>query len=300
MEYFHVFFQTFMLLPDNVESAKNQPIPWLFLFQLSGIFFLYSWAFKRFVAEKVFRAIATEHGKSTSNNVLKPLTLTFGLAHIDFQFYFVFLNLGIIIGAKNPFLFRQDHWFSQQPSNSILPISLRVYYIAYAARYISLLFLSLTQRGIRPCLESLVHCIATINLVLLSYAYGWVKVGIVLMVIMDLAEPFLHFGKQVYCFQKLFIGTDFERHLDPISNFLFTAFSALFFLTRIIMFPCIFYLICEKVEEYQGLLHNPRKFMKIGFEMQAMYFALITLLLLQLSWFHAICCMLLKRRKDKA
>ena len=76
--------------------------------------------------------------------------------------------------------------------------------------------------------ELCLHHLATITLVSLSYTYNYHRIGLVIMLLHDLADVLLYSAKVFNYLNKVII-----------TNALFVAFVLVFFVTRLVIFPNI-------------------------------------------------------------
>lgn len=158
----------------------------------------------------------------------------------------------------------------------------RVYYAIAGGFYTSAMaFLLLFDTRRSDFGELLLHHVVTLGMVVMSYAYGYVRAGILILAMHDVGDIFLYMAKFVH-----YLG------FKGLDTALFAVFAVTFYVTRLLMFSRMVFTIC--VETLQVLVEEG------GFNEWAKYFdtfflhylffsgSLITLLLLHCFWFTLI------------
>jgi len=74
--------------------------------------------------------------------------------------------------------------------------------------------------------ELVIHHVATVSLMVLSYLFGFFRIGCVVMILHDFSDPFMEYTKII-----LYSG------YDSVANVGFALFTAAFFWTRLYLFP---------------------------------------------------------------
>jgi hypothetical protein len=111
------------------------------------------------------------------------------------------------------------------------PIStvFRLYYLSELCYYISSAIFLLTHDTKRKDFtEMVVHHLATISLITLSYMWGWMRLGLVILMLHDAGDILLYTAKVVH-----YLG------LWPSNIVLFVCFAIVFYITRLFLFPRI-------------------------------------------------------------
>jgi len=147
--------------------------------------------------------------------------------------------------------------------------------LMYMARY--------TEEIITVCLEArrkdfaqmLLHHCLTVVLTFISYLFGWNRVGVVVMVLLDLADVPLHLAKLCkYMDDK---GNQWVRW-QFLADRLFEIFALVFFFTRLVMYGYV----C-----WSAHIEATRYFPK-GLPEWTCVVLLYSLYFLQVYWFHLI------------
>lgn len=121
----------------------------------------------------------------------------------------------------------------------------QLYYAQAAGFYLSAtVFLVMFDSRRSDFGEFLVHHAVTLGLIGISYAYGYVRAGVVVLALHDAADIFLYAAKLVHYLG--FAGWD---------TMLFSVFAAAFYGTRLVMFPRLVY--AAAVETLQLVIERP-------------------------------------------
>lgn len=157
-----------------------------------------------------------------------------------------------------------------------------VYYAQAAGFYLSAsLFLILFDSRRSDFRELILHHGVTIALVAASSFYGYVRAGVVVLALHDIGDVFLYSAK-------------FLHHLGLVGwdTVVFAMFAATFYLTRLVMFPRLLYMIC--VETLQVVVERPEfngwaRWMDVYIWHYLAFVVLLgTLLVLHCFWFALI------------
>lgn len=101
-------------------------------------------------------------------------------------------------------------------------------YLLELSFWVSCLFFMAVETVRKDFVELLVHHIATITLISLSYTYGYYRIGLVVMAIHDVGDIFLYSAKLCNYLE-----------LKTLTNILFVIFVLVFFVSRLVIFPLV-------------------------------------------------------------
>jgi ceramide synthetase len=119
-----------------------------------------------------------------------------------------------------------------------MPRDLTCFYVAYAARYMQGLVSVFLEVKRKDFWEMVIHHATTIVLIYLSFVAGMTRVGLVVMVLLDFADPFLHVAKCCkYVSESQRSGSGGNWGL--LSDIWFGVFAVSFTLTRNVMYPYV-------------------------------------------------------------
>jgi len=110
---------------------------------------------------------------------------------------------------------------------------MRTYYLTEFAWYATGLVLLFCQKHRSDFLEMLSHHIITSVLILTSYSYGYIRVGIVVMALHNVFDPFLNVAK---CCHYAFRGP-----LHALADVSFGLAAAAFLVSRLVLYPVVVY-----------------------------------------------------------
>jgi len=195
---------------------------------------LFSWLVANPIAALAFGAVAGERGAKTAAREAK-----FVSAAAEMVVYASSLAVGAVLVSRQSWLWPTNQWWEGGPQTHVEK-DVGFFYIAYAARYLALLIVVLTSPRKKDFHEMILHHVVTAALVILSYASGWIRVGVVIMVLFDIADPFLHAAKTVnYLKEAAPTGTARQSALSTVTDALFGTFALSFFVTRILVFTYV-------------------------------------------------------------
>ena len=153
----------------------------------------------------------------------------------EFVQYSAFFVLGGRLLATEPWAWPSASWWS---GNSIGrhdsgALSVAAFYLLYLSRYISnLVFVVFIDARRKDFWEMVIHHAVTALLVGLSFEGSFWRVGLVIMVLLDIGDPPLHFAKMAkYLHEARGAGV-----FLAIANQTFNVFGVAFFVTRIVMY----------------------------------------------------------------
>ena len=117
-------------------------------------------------------------------------------------------------------------WPSQPKHNPT-----KFYYFIELGAYIHQLLWTEVKRS--DALEMIIHHIATISLLVLSYLACFTRIGTVVLFLHDLSDVFLEAAKCLNYTSKA-AG---RKYFGPISEVVFAVFAITFFITRLVLYP---------------------------------------------------------------
>ncbi|KCV72179.1 hypothetical protein H696_01581 [Fonticula alba] len=132
--------------------------------------------------------------------------------------------VGLLVCGKYPWLLRSIDWWNAYPS-AIEP-DVKQFYLFDLAYWLQTCFVLYHEPRLDDRMQMWVHHAVTIFLIVLSLSIGFYRVGVLVMVLHDLSDPFMEIA-------KLFVYVGRES----ISAVFFVAFTLAFFITRLVLFP---------------------------------------------------------------
>jgi len=187
-----------------------------------------------------------------------------------------FALIGLRVVPSQDWIWPSAKWWIgfAEGGHEVMRADLRCYYIMYIARYAQAVVTVLLEPKRKDIVAMLLHHIVTVVVIYISYVYGWNRVGVVVMVLLDPADVPLHLAKLCKYTAEATKLSLWQRVADR----LFEVFAVLFFVTRIVMYGYV----C-----WSAHIEATRYFPK-GLPEWTCVVCLYTLLLLQIYWFSLI------------
>ena len=261
-----------------------------------GIFVMlclaFNWGVRLVVVEPVAKVLL--HGppeNSCSAAKLQIKCQKFAQAFMEMIFYGAFSIFGYILVMSQDWFWPSSKWWdgfaetdaTGRSLHSYMTDALAGYYILYAARYLQGAVSVCLEHKRKDFVEMQIHHLVTFLLVVISYAYGWNRVGAVIMLNFDPADVPLHTAKMLK-----YLGerrcTKAENAFALLADVFFVLFMILFFGTRVVLHGYI----C-----WSAHIEATRYFPKFAAEWTCVAL-LYMLLCLQLYWGHLIVKVLVK------
>jgi hypothetical protein len=170
-------------------------------------------------------------------------------------------------------------WPQHEPDSVVL-----MYYTVEFAWYIHLLLKKPLRYGEPDGKDMMMHHMATLVLIVLSKACNLMRAGVLVLTLFSVSNPFLHAAK--IC----------NQILPSVRVAMFSLFSLLFLLTRVIMVPPVIL----RLSIYQSMLRIPYAVEDFHLTFMLINALLVLLYLLQLKWMWAILRVLTKSATEGA
>ena len=212
--------------------------------------------------------------RSTKSKVQK-----FAQSCMEMVFYGAFTVFGALVVPGQAWFWPSSLWWSEHKSGKMLfaTDALKAYYLLYAARYAQGIVSCLIEHKRKDFWEMQTHHIVTVSLIGISYAYGWNRVGAVVMALLDPADVPLHVAKQ-FKYVGDARGGKTQKIMQMGADIFFVIFMLLFAVMRLGLYPYVV---------WSSTLEGPRHF-EYGAGAYACVALLYVLLGLQVYWFALI------------
>lgn len=179
---------------------------------------------------------------------------------VEFVLYTSFGVLGTMLLLGQSWVWHPETWsrgwWESTPAVNVSAHVL-VFSLFYAARYLAMLVsLVVLEPRKKDFMEMSLHHIVTVFLVCTSVAFGYIRIGLVIMVIFDFADPFLHMAKMLNYMKQSFPGV---KLLALLTDLFLGLFAVVFSVTRIGLFSYVVYSV--SVESYRVVGQNPDLFL---------------------------------------
>jgi len=248
-------------------------------------FFIFNWVLRLFFVQPFLHLSLGLSGKGNQK---------MAQSFMEVVFYGGFTVLGLLVVPQQEWIWPSSRWWIgfTEGGHEVMRSDLRCYYIMYAARYfqggISILF----EFKRKDFMEMQIHHWTTVVLVILSYFYGWNRIGCCVMLLMDPADAFLHTAKMFkYTSDSMSKEKGSKvlcKRLQSCADVFFALFAVVFLVTRLVFYPYI----C-----WSAHIEATRYFPK-GVPEWACVALLEILLVLQIYWFYLLVCAIVNMFKQ--
>ena len=244
-----LFFTTSSPPPPPSPYSLENTFPWVLFAGLALFQFLLNWCIKTCLATPI--ANRCLFGQLQTNappqQFKKRTTLLekFAQANVEAVFYFSYFVMGVAIILQAPWLWPSTLWWKGRDTEGKLIVPLNMaettFYVAYAARYFAFFINVFLEPKRKDFWEMQIHHVTTVVLVYVSFVSGFVRVGFVVMVLLDFADTFLHVAKQCKYTQdgRTMAGLGQQtmtKLASTCADVWFALFAAAFTITRIGMY----------------------------------------------------------------
>jgi len=230
-------------------------------------FFIFNWCTRLMLVEPVARM---------SMKLTKVQHTKLAQSVMEAAFYSSFTYIGLCVVPSQEWVWPSALWWTgfADGGHEVMRADLRCYYIMYIARYFQAIISVLIEPKRKDFVEMLVHHVVTVVVIYISYVYGWNRVGVVVMALLDPADVPLHMAK--VC--KYTAEATKRHHWQFLADRLFEIFAIVFFVTRLALYGYV----C-----WSAHMEASRYFPK-GIPEWTCVVLLYTLLFLQVYWFFLI------------
>jgi len=209
---------------------------WVAFFYAAAIFCM-TWSLRKLVVEPLARARVFGDMRPRRQRMFVE---KFSQSAMEAVAYGSFAVMGFIIVRSQPWSWPSKMWWQgmysgPESTHFKMRQDIRCYYILYGARYFSFGVSGLLEHKRKDFVEMQVHHWVTVVLVWLSYAYGWIRVGVIVMFLLDPADVPLHIAKMLKYSSDA--GGPRKALLFTCAERAFETFAVVFFITRLLMYP---------------------------------------------------------------
>lgn len=214
----------------------------------------------------------------TNPTVFLPATY-FPQSSLEMIFYGAFAVFGFVVVPGQDWFWPSMLWWRDFNSGKLLLVtdSLKAYYLLYAARYSQGVVSCLIEHKRKDFWEMQLHHLSTVVLIGISYAYGWNRVGSVVMVLLDPADVPLHIAKQ-FKYVGDARGGAAQKLCQTAADIFFVVFMVSFAIMRLGLYPYVV---------WSAAIEGPR-YLTYGVGANTCVALLLIILALQVYWFALI------------
>jgi hypothetical protein len=221
------------------EYSIHATWPWILFILLAVVQFAFNWLAKFIVAAPIAECLFGQLQNNARRKMYKKRRTSiekFSQSMIEAFFYTSYFFMGLIIISKAPWVWPSKLWWVAQDVEGklILPLNQAetTFYVAYAARYFAFFVCVFLEPKRKDFWEMVIHHVTTVVLIVISFLSGFVRVGFVVMVLLDFADTFLHVAKLFkYTHDNRVIAGLSDTNLTKISSTCADIWFALFAIT---------------------------------------------------------------------
>ena len=238
--YFQFLFSSTTTSPSSQYSIDTV-WPWLFFSGLVAVQFLFHQLTKTLLAAPLAHVLFGQLQNNAPRKLYKKRKQNvekFSCALVEALFYSSYFVMGLRIIIEAPWVWPSHLWWKGQDLEGRLvqPLTMAetTFYVSYAARYLAFFIIVLLEPKRKDFWEMIIHHVTTVVLIYLSFLHGFVRVGFVVMVLLDFADPYLHVAKSFKYIQEsramAGVGTKIS---STCADLWFALFALSFTVTRI-------------------------------------------------------------------
>lgn len=250
------------------------------IFIYAAVIFLVNWTIRLALVNQVAKALFA--GSKLTTHAFGKKIEKFSQSAMEASIYGLFAIIGLVIVPSQPWVWPSSNWWigfaDPGAPHALMRDDLRCYYLLYTARYMQNLVSVLLEPKRKDFVEMCIHHLVTVIVAGISYWYGWNRIGVVVMVLLDPADVPLHVAKMCkYLSEDAGSKPPFlsQHGWATCADRMFEFFAVVFFLTRCVVYPYV----C-----WSAHIEATRYFPK-GVPEWMCVFLLHTLLVLQFYWF---------------
>jgi len=243
--------------------------------------------------------------KRSKERMMKKAVQKFSQSALEAMVYLSFFLVGLRIVKTQPWFWPSFNWWKNQTSDSRTSADFRGYYLLYVSRYVAEIISVGLEYDRKDKREMLLHHFSTVFLIGISYAYGFTRVGGIIMLLLDPADVPLHVAKlfkyvadarksklnkkrsgrsnnnRAMATQR---AITFGKRCQFMADVLFGVFMVTFFITRLVMYPYVVYSSHFECRKFVNVERNLA--LLIGY--WSCIVLLYIVLALQAYWFYLI------------
>ena len=228
------------------------------------VFSLALFALNKTLKRVALEPIARRCLKTTTTSTTKACQ-KFAQSAWEALVYSSFFVLGMNIVKTQPWFWPSRKWWQNQTRDARTSAAYRGYYLLYVARYVAEIISVGTEYDRKDKKEMLLHHFSTVFLIGISYAYGFTRVGGIIMLLLDPADVPLHVAKLFKYVadarknelkkmsrngssnddKKSAMATQraiaVGKRCQFMADVLFGVFMVTFLITRLVMYPYVVY-----------------------------------------------------------
>jgi len=130
----------------------------------------------------------------------------FSQTAMELLFYGLFSYMNCVVFFSQKWSWPSVHWWidyekvdtiSQYSIHSYMTDTVAAYFLLYGARYTQSVLSVFIEHRRKDFIEMQIHHFVVVSLVVLAYYFGWIRIGLAIMVVQDPADVPLHAAKML-------------------------------------------------------------------------------------------------------
>jgi len=216
--------------------------PWQMFFEMAFVFVVVNLAIRSLLIKPILSRVLLN---------ARPLLISkFAQATLEMFSYSLFFILGARLLSVQAWAWPSSLWW--HTNNISMTPNYRFFYVAYASRHLHSFFMVLIEPKRKDFLVMEVHHLVTIALVYLSYVAAYVRIGGVIMILFDIADPPLHLAKQfVYLKAICRSYPNLRMFIGILADISFVLFAILYVITRCFLYGYVVWSCTVELYEHR-------------------------------------------------
>jgi|AntAceMinimDraft_5_1070358.scaffolds.fasta_scaffold29125_2 ceramide synthetase len=169
----------------------------------------FNWGMRLLVIKPIVRRLlwpGHHQLKKRSSTFEEQKVDKFSQTAMEFLFYGVFAYFNCIVFSSQQWGWPSERWWinydkvdpeSGYSIHAFMTETVAAYFLLYGARYAQGMLSVLLEHRRKDFVEMQIHHFVVVALVSMAYSYGWVRIGMAIMVVQDPADVPLHIAKML-------------------------------------------------------------------------------------------------------
>lgn len=238
--------------------------------------FVVQWGVRLLVLNPLARCILPK----TKNKEM--VIVKFSQSATEFYLYSFFFIAGLQVCLAQDWIWPSKYWWigKLEGKHAQITQSFKLFYLLYGGRYVAQLLTIFIEPKRKDFIVHFIHHSATAILILLSYCYGYVRIGLAVMVLLDPGDPPLHAAKMC----KYMSGGNTGSWWQFAADRWLEVFAVTFLVSRCGMYPYIVWSATFEAKHYIDHSKEPNAYLGIYMFDELVAIGLLTVLMVLQFW----------------
>jgi ceramide synthetase len=169
----------------------------------------FNWGVRLFVVKPCVRRLLWKKNNQFEKNISlrkEQKVDKFSQTAMELLFYGLFSYMNIIVFFSQRWSWPSERWWidyekvdtaSEYSVHSYMTETVAAYFLLYGARYTQSVLSVFIEHRRKDFIEMQIHHFVVVNLIVLAYYFGWIRIGLAIMVVQDPADVPLHIAKML-------------------------------------------------------------------------------------------------------